>query len=75
MAETYDVIVQPKQNKPYTLYAESFDRSGYVRGTLTPELGLEAEVPELRQAPERGMAAMGMGAMAMSGELSDKRFL
>ena len=70
VAETYDVIVQPKQNKPYTIYAESFDRSGYVRGTLTPELGLEAEVPELRQAPERGMAAMGMGAMAMSGDMT-----
>ena len=69
VAETYDVIVQPKQNKPYTIYAESFDRSGYVRGTLTPELGLEAEVPELRQVPERGMAAMGMGAMAMSGDM------
>lgn len=69
VAETYDVIVQPKQNKPYTIYAESFDRSGYVRGTLTPELGLEAEVPELRQVPERGMAAMGVGAMAMSGDM------
>jgi CopA family copper-resistance protein len=69
VAETYDVIVQPKQNKPYTIYAESFDRSGYVRGTLTPELGLEAEVPELRQVSERGMAAMGMGAMAMSGDM------
>ncbi|RXS42956.1 copper resistance system multicopper oxidase [Idiomarina sp. 29L] len=69
VAETYDIIVQPKQNKPYTIYAESFDRSGYVRGTLTPEIGLEAEVPELRQVPERGMAAMGMGAMAMSGDM------
>ncbi|WP_286823920.1 MULTISPECIES: copper resistance system multicopper oxidase [unclassified Idiomarina] len=72
VAETYDVIVEPKQNKPYTIFAESFDRSGYVRGTLTPELGLEAEVPELRQVPERGMAAMGMGAMAMSGDMNGK---
>lgn len=62
VAETYDVVVQPKQNQPYTIFAESFDRSGYVRGTLTPELGLEADVPELREVPERGMAAMGMGA-------------
>ncbi|PHR63990.1 MAG: copper resistance protein CopA [Idiomarina sp.] len=69
VAETYDVIVQPKQNKPYTIFAESFDRSGYVRGTLTPEIGLEAEVPDLRPAVERGMAAMGMGAMAMSGDM------
>ena len=73
VAETYDVIVQPKQNKPYTIYAESFDRSGYVRGTLTPEMGLEAEVPELRPAVERGMAAMGMGAMAMSGDMKGNR--
>lgn len=72
VAETYDVIVQPKQNKPYTIFAESFDRSGYVRGTLTPEIGLEAEVPDLRPAVERGMAAMGMGAMAMSGDMKGK---
>jgi CopA family copper-resistance protein len=72
VAETYDVIVQPKHNKAYTIFAESFDRSGYVRGTLTPEIGLEAEVPELRAVPERGMAAMGMGAMAMSGNKEEK---
>lgn len=68
VAETYDVIVQPKQDKAYTIFAESFDRSGYVRGTLTPELGREAAVPELRSVPERGMAAMGMGAMSMGAE-------
>ncbi len=69
VAEVYDVIVQPRKNQAYTIFAESFDRSGYVRGTLTPEMGLEAEVPELRPAVERGMAAMGMGAMAMSGDM------
>ncbi|NWO01404.1 MAG: copper resistance system multicopper oxidase [Idiomarinaceae bacterium] len=72
VAEVYDVIVQPRKNQAYTIYAESFDRSGYVRGTLTPELGLEAEVPELRPVVERGMAAMGMGAMAMSGDMKGK---
>lgn len=72
VAETYDVIVQPKQKQPYTIFAESFDRSGFVRGTLTPELGLEAEVPELREVPERGMAAMGMGdGMSMSANNSN----
>ncbi|ACV26711.1 copper resistance system multicopper oxidase [Kangiella koreensis] len=60
VAETYDVIVQPKGGKAYTLFAESMDRSGYVRGTLATELGLEAAVPELRPVPERDMAAMGM---------------
>lgn len=60
VAETYDVIVAPKGDRPYTLFAESMDRSGYVRGTLATELGQEAEVPELRPVPDRGMAAMGM---------------
>ncbi|WP_272977263.1 copper resistance system multicopper oxidase [Idiomarina baltica] len=67
VAEAYDVIVQPKESKAYTLFAESFDRSGFVRGTLTPELGLEAPIPELRPVPERGMAAMGMANMKMEG--------
>ncbi|HEC74516.1 MAG TPA: copper resistance system multicopper oxidase [Methylophaga aminisulfidivorans] len=60
VAETYDVIVTPKNDRPYTLFAESMDRSGYVRGTLATELGQEVPVPELRPVPERGMAAMGM---------------
>ncbi|WP_371194594.1 copper resistance system multicopper oxidase [Glaciecola sp. SC05] len=64
VAETYDVIVRPKGNTSYTLYAESMDRSGYVRGTLATELGARASVPELRNMPERGMAAMGMGDMS-----------
>lgn len=68
VAETYDVIVKPVERGAYTIFAESFDRSGYVRGTLTHELGLEASVPELRSAPERGMAAMGMSEKHMEME-------
>ncbi len=36
VAETYDVIVQPKDNTAYTIFAQSKDRSGYARGTLAP---------------------------------------
>ncbi|HET7313480.1 multicopper oxidase domain-containing protein, partial [Salinisphaera sp.] len=36
VAETYDVIVEPKAGTAYTLMAESMDRSGYARGTLAP---------------------------------------
>lgn len=60
VAEVYDVIIQPKDSRPYTFFAESMDRSGYVRGTLATALGQQAEVPKLRPAPERGMDAMGM---------------
>ncbi len=59
-AESYDVIVQPQAHRAYTLFAESFDRSGYARGTLTPELGMAAEIPAQREISERGMDAMGM---------------
>jgi CopA family copper-resistance protein len=62
VAETYDVIVRPIGTTTYTLFAESMDRSGFVRGTLSTELGKEAPVPTLREMPERGMAAMGMNS-------------
>ncbi len=63
-AETLDVIVTPTERRAYTLFAQSIDRSGYARGTLTPEPGLAAEVPELDPPPLLGHREMGMGAMA-----------
>lgn len=59
VAETYDVLLTP-QDKPYTLFAESIDRTGYARGTLTPRQGWNAPVPELRERPRLTMADMGM---------------
>ncbi|SMO89639.1 copper resistance system multicopper oxidase [Fodinibius sediminis] len=66
IAETYDVIVEPKEEKPYTIFAESLDRSGYARGTLAPRKGMSAPVPELRSRPKRSMKDMGM-KMDMAG--------
>lgn len=60
VAETYDVIVQPKEDKAYTLFAESMGRSGFARGTLAPREGMQGEIPELRPAPLLTMADMGM---------------
>lgn len=60
--ETCDVIVRPSAEEPYTIFAQSMDRSGYARGTLAPRAGLSAPVP----APDRrvllSMADMGHGA-------------
>jgi len=61
-AETYDVIVRP-QDRPYTIFAQSMDRSGYARGTLSPRPGLEAPVPAVDEPQWLTMADM-MGAMA-----------
>ena len=60
VAETYDVIVEPKEDRAFTIVAESADRSGMARATLAPRMGMSAEVPPLRPRPLLGMADMGM---------------
>ena len=65
--ETYDVIVQPKEAKAYTIFVPTIARIGYARGTLAPEVGMSAPVPELGPKPVRTMADMGMAGMDMSG--------
>lgn len=62
VAETYDVIVEPKDDQAYTIFAQSMDRTGYARGTLAPRAGMEAEVPVL-DAPQPLTMADMMGAM------------
>lgn len=62
-AETYDVIVEPQDERAYTLFAQSIDRSGYARGTLAPRQGMSAEVPAMDQRLWLGMQDM-MGAMS-----------
>jgi CopA family copper-resistance protein len=59
-AEVYDVIVEPKDDRAYTIFAQSLDRSGYARGTLAPQPGMQAEVPRLDPRPLLTMADMGM---------------
>ena len=64
VAETYDVIVTPTDDRAYTFVAEVNDRSGMARATLAPRAGMAAEVPPLRKRPLATMTDMGMGAMA-----------
>ena len=64
IAEVYDVIVEPKDDRAYTLFAQSIDRSGYARGTLAPQPGMQAEVPPLDPRSLLTMMDMGMGHMA-----------
>ncbi|WP_232790078.1 copper resistance system multicopper oxidase [Pseudohongiella nitratireducens] len=73
VAETYDVIVEPVDEAAYTIFAASMDRSGFARGTLASKAGLEAAIPPLGNRPVRTMKDMGMGAMAMPGEMSAKK--
>jgi CopA family copper-resistance protein len=63
VAETYDVIVQPKADRAYTIFAQAEDRSGYARATLAPRPGMTAPIPPMDPRPMRTMADMGMGHM------------
>jgi CopA family copper-resistance protein len=60
-AEVYDVIVEPKDDRAYAIFAQSMDRSGYARGTLAPALGMEADIPPLDPRPMLSMMDAGMG--------------
>ncbi len=64
VAEIYDVLVEPQEDRAYTVFAQSIDRTGYARGTLTPRLGMQAEVPAMDPRTRLAMVDM-MGAMAM----------
>ena len=59
IGETYDVVVIPDGDRAYTIFAEAIDRSGYVRATLSPHEGLEAEVPKMHPRALLTMADMG----------------
>jgi CopA family copper-resistance protein len=69
VAETYDVIVEPVEDRAYTIFAETMDRSGYARGTLAPRAGMEAAIPQRRLRPLRTMEDMGMSMEGM--DMSD----
>ena len=67
VAETYDVIVTPPDDRAYTLVGEAIDRSGMARATLAPRAGMTAQVPPLRERPLATMKDMGMDMSSMPG--------
>ncbi|OAN63550.1 copper resistance system multicopper oxidase [Sphingomonas sp. TDK1] len=69
VAETYDVIVTPTEDKAFTLVGEAVDRSGLARATLAPRAGMVAPVPALRQRPLATMKDMGMD---MGGDMAPR---
>lgn len=59
VAETYDVIVLPRQEGPYTIFAEPIDRTGYARATLATREGEQGVIPKRRPRTLLTMADMG----------------
>jgi CopA family copper-resistance protein len=68
LAENYDVIITPDA-AAYTIFAQSMDRTGYVRGTLATQAGLSAPIPALDKPEtlimEDMMGDMGAGMVGM----------
>ena len=67
VAETYDVIVEPSADRAYSIFSQAIDRSGYARGTLTPNPEMTIDVPEMDAAPLLTHGDMGMDMSSMSG--------
>ena len=65
VAETYDVIVQPREDRAFIIVSEAVDRSGMGLATLAPRPGMRAEAPPLREVPNLAMRDMGMDMGAM----------
>ncbi|MGH8475362.1 MAG: copper resistance system multicopper oxidase [Methylococcales bacterium] len=59
VAETYDILVEPKQDGAYAIFAEAADRSGFAAATLTPRADRKAELPHLRPRTLLTMADLG----------------
>ncbi len=59
VAETYDAIVKPEENKAYTIVAEPIDRTGFALGTLAPTAGMKGDTPTQRPRALLTMADMG----------------
>ena len=69
VAEIYDVIVEPTDDRAYTIFAQSIDREGYARATLAPRAGMQADVPAPDKPQWLTMVDM-MGSMAMGGDMA-----
>lgn len=65
VAETYDVIVEPDADRAYSIFSQAIDRSGYARGTLTPDLSMTIDVPPMDPAPLLSHGDMGMDMSMM----------
>lgn len=72
VAETYDVILEPEDNKAYAIFAQSLDRSGYALGTLTYDSNIVANTPTMDKVGILSHAAMGHDMSSMKKDLKKK---
>ncbi len=59
VAETYDVIVEPKEDRAYPLWVETLDRKANVLAALAPRDGMMAQAPKSRPRQVLLLSEMG----------------
>jgi CopA family copper-resistance protein len=62
VGETYDVIIEPREERAFTIEAQSIDRRGFARATLAPREGMIGPTPVPRPPAVLGTADMGHGS-------------
>jgi CopA family copper-resistance protein len=66
-AEVFDVVVEPRGQDAFTIFAQDLGRTGHVSGTLAVREGLRAPVPSVDPRPILSLADMAMGHGSMAG--------
>ncbi|HSG60646.1 MAG TPA: copper resistance system multicopper oxidase [Pseudomonadales bacterium] len=61
VAETYDVLIEPKDGQAYAVFAQAIDRSGYAIGSITTREDDLAPTPPMDPLPILTHADMGHG--------------
>lgn len=61
VGETYDIIVEPREDRAYSIEAQSIDRRGFSRATLATRPGMAGPLPVLRPPSLLTEADMGHG--------------
>jgi len=73
VAETYDVIVTLPDDRAFTMFAETMDRSGFTSATIAPREGMQAQIPARRARAMRTMADVGMAGMGKKTDKADSQ--
>ena len=72
VAETFDVIVRPREERSYSIIAESMGRSALGRATLAPEGDTSSQpLPGLRPPPKLTFADMALAHGHAGHDMSD----
>jgi len=61
VAETLDVLIEPRGQEAFTVFAQDIGRTGFACGTLAMQSGLSAPIPPLDARPLLTMDDMGHG--------------